>query len=237
MSGAEAMQGMKRYAVYYAPPAGEFASRAARWLGRHAETGEMLPHPEAGFDVAALTAEPRRYGFHATLKPPFRLAEGRDIAGLHAALQDVAAALAPVSLDGLTPARIGRFLALIPEGETAALQSFAAEIVTRLEPFRAALTPAEVARRRPGTLTPRQRELLAQYGYPYVLEEFRFHMTLTDGTPEAERAMGFVQDWFAPVLPRPFEISGICLFGEPAVGPFRLLHRYPLSGASAARKR
>ncbi|RRH76634.1 DUF1045 domain-containing protein [Falsigemmobacter faecalis] len=231
------MGGMKRYAVYYAPPPGAFASRAARWLGRDVEAGRALPHPEAGFDVAALTGEPRRYGFHATLKPPFRLAGGQEVAGLHQALQDLAAELAPVTLAGLSLAQIGRFLALIPEGDTAALEGVAGEIVTRLEPFRAALTAAETARRRPETLSPRQRELLGQYGYPYVLEEFRFHMTLTDGTPRAAEAVPFLREWFAPVLPRPFEIAEICLFAEPQEGPFELLHRYPLTGSRAARKR
>ena len=231
------MDGMKRYAVYYAPPRGEFASRAAQWLGRDAESGQTLPPPSgcpAG-DHAARVAEPCRYGFHATLKAPFRLVAGRSAGELHEALARLAEDLAPVRLEGLKLARIGSFLALVPESPSEALQQFAAAVVTGLEPFRASLTGAEMARRRPERLTERQRELLGLYGYPYVLEEFRFHMTLTGPLPEAEAGSvtEFLSGYLAPVAPRPFLLGEICLFGEPEGGPFRLLHRYPLTASSS----
>jgi hypothetical protein len=35
---------------------------------------------------------------------------------------------------------------------------------------------------------------------------------------------------FAPVLPHPFRIEDLCLFGEDAAGRFHLLHRYALAG-------
>lgn len=228
------MEQMKRYAVYYAPPAGEFANRAHAWLGRDPESGADVARPACGFDVAAITGDPRRYGFHATLKAPFRLAAGQSAADLDAALRALAARLAPVQTAGLDLAQIGRFLALIPEGQAAALTALAAEVVRALEPFRAPLSAAELARRHPERLSPRQRDLLEQYGYPFVMEEFRFHLTLTDGSADAAKAQSFLRDWFAPVLPRPFEVAELCLFAEPPEGPFRLLHRYPLTGAGSA---
>lgn len=222
---------MKRFAVYYAPPAGAFADRAAAWLGRDAITPGPVAHPDLGLPLAEITNEPRRYGFHATLKPPFRLAQGQTESGLHLALDLMARRLPKLQLQGLKIDELGGFLALTPVGDAAALQDLAAVLVTELDPFRAALTEAEIARRRPERLSPRQRDLLDLWGYPYVLEEFRFHMTLTDRLerPIAAKARQAAQAWFAPVLPDPFEISEICLFGEHEDGRFELCHRYALS--------
>lgn len=226
------MEPMKRYAVYYAPAAGTFASRASAWLGWDAGAGRAVAQPELGLPAAEITRDPRKYGFHGTIKPPFRLAGGRDFAGLVGAVQDLAARLRPVVLPGLKIKNIDGFLALIPEGDPAPLQDLAASVVRALEPFRAPLTEAEIARRRPERLTPRQRELLDIYGYPFVMEEFRFHLTLTDRLPAplANEAKAILADHFAPVLPRPFELADLCLFGEGESGRFHLLHRYALSG-------
>lgn len=222
---------MKRFAVYYAPPAGAFADRAAAWLGRDAITPEPVPHPDLGLPLAEITTDPRRYGFHATLKPPFRLAQGQTETGLHLALDLMARRLPRVQLQALQIDELGGFLALTPVGDVAELQELAAALVTELDPFRATLTEAEIARRRPESLSPRQRELLDLWGYPYVLEEFRFHMTLTDRLKgaRAAKAKAAAQTWFGPVLPTPFEINEICLFGECEDGTFELCHRYALS--------
>jgi len=226
------MEIMKRYAVYYAPPEGEFARRADAWLGWDAATGQPLTPPELDLPAEEITRDPRRYGFHGTLKPPFRLAEGRDAEALHRAVEALAARLSPVVLPGLRLASLGGFLALVPEGDTAPLQTLAATVVAALDGFRAPLTEAEIARRRPEQLTPRQRELLELWGYPYVMEEFRFHLTLTDRLEEplAAEAARILEAHFAPVLPRPFKVSDLCLFGEAGDGRFHLLHRYTLSG-------
>lgn len=223
---------MKRFAIYYAPEPGPFADAAAAWLGWDLALGQpaaqpVLPLPR---NLADITAEPRKYGFHATLKPPFRLAEGASFADLVQATAEVADTLAPVTLPGLQMVQIDGFLALTPSGDDTALQAFAAQIVQDLDGLRASLSPAEIARRRPERLTPRQRALLDAYGYPYVLEQFRFHMTLTGplapgdtGTPKA------AADHFAGLIPQPFVIADICLCGEDSAGQFHLLHRYALS--------
>ena len=107
----------------------------------------------------------------------------------------------------------------------------AARVVQGLEAFRAPLTPEDIARRRPETLTPRQRELLTAYGYPYVMEEFQFHLTLSDRLigPQVPAFEAAAQIHFAGLLPQPFEFEDLCLFGEDPSGQFHLLHRYPLS--------
>ena len=216
-----------RYAIYYAPRPGDFATRANLWLSDAAPHLPGLPRPPAD-----LTAAPRRYGFHGTIKAPFRLAEGVTEQHLRDDLATLAARLAPVRLPGLRLEQVKGFLALLPEGDATELLALGAEVVSRLDPLRAPLTEAEIARRRPDRLTARQRELLTRWGYPHVMEEFRFHLTLTDDLPPdvAEATAATLTPWFADVLPRPFDIADLCLFGEDAAGRFHLLHRYPLTG-------
>lgn len=225
---------MKRYAVYFAPRPGAFADRAAAWLGRDAVTGKALEQPLLP-GVAApqgITVDPRRYGFHGTIRAPFRLADGVDVDGVEAGVAALAARLAPVQCDGLRLENLHGFLALTPDGCEAALLEFAAAVVEGTDAFRAPLTATEIARRRPESLSPRQRALLDRWGYPYVMEEFRFHLTLTDRLAEAQaEAVGqALCDHFAPVLPKPFVIEDLCLFGEDEAGLFHLLHRYALTG-------
>ena len=222
---------MKRYAVYYAPPPGPLAAAAASWLGWDPAAGTPVPQPDVGLDLAALTADPRKYGFHGTLKPPFRLADGVDAAALRAAVGHVAQSLNPVQMPGMDFLALEGFLALVPTGDTAPLCDIAAKVVETLDPFRAPLTDAEVARRNPHRLTPRQRDLLGRYGYPYVMEEFCFHLTLSGSLPPADHAAlrPFAEAHFTRHLPQPFRLTDLCLFGEAQDGRFHLLHRYPLA--------
>ena len=227
-----------RYAVYHLASVPELAALSAAWLGWDVETGRVPPPPDLPplpLPHADITEEPRRYGFHATLKAPFRLAEGTAPAALDAAVAALAATLAPVVLSGLSLAQIGRFLALTPEAPSPPLQALAACCVEALDPFRAPLTAEEIARRRPERLTLNQRALLDRWGYPFVMEEFRFHMTLTgplDAGPAAEIA-AVLAPRFAAVTPRPYTIDALCLLAEGADKRFRLVRRYPLTASPA----
>ena len=230
---------MQRLAIYYAPRPGAFADRAAQWLGRDAETGGPVPQPglaeptpEPVPDLAALTAEPRRYGFHGTIRAPFRPRADLAMAAIEQAVADLAVRLAPVRCEGLRIENLHGFLALTPEGDTGPLARLAARVVEATDGLRAPLTDADIARRRPERLTARQRDLLALWGYPYVMEEFRFHLTLTGPlTDETARHVGpLAARHFGPVLPRPFPVEDLCLFAEQSDGTFRLCHRYALCG-------
>jgi putative phosphonate metabolism protein len=228
------MEQFKRYAIYYTPRPGGFADRAAAWLGWDTEQG-AVDHPRlAGVPqpLADLTATPRRYGFHGTIKPPFALAEGTDATALDQAVAALAGRLMPVHMPGLQMQQIGGFLALTPSGDPSGLMALAATVVESLDALRAPLTAADRARRKPDDLTARQRDLLDQWGYPYVMDEFRFHLTLTnDLAPDlAEAVLPVAQDWFGPVLPQPFRVEDLCLCAEAPDGRFHLIHRYALTG-------
>lgn len=229
------MEEFQRYAVYYAPERGPFARFAAEWLGWCPLSGTPKPHPEVpGLPrpVEEITQTPRKYGFHGTIKPPFRLASGTTPAALEDDVAALATRLAPVSLDGLALAQLGGFVALVPEGDTSALAGLAGEVVEALDPHRAPAPAQETERRRAAGLSPRQEELLARWGYPYVMDEFRFHLTLTGNLPpeDAARTMAALDPLITPLLPRPFEVRDLCLFGEDASGMFQLVQRYALTG-------
>ena len=227
-----------RYAVYFAPmPGTPLHQRASHWLGRDAHTGEALAQPDVE-GLTQLTADPRRYGFHATLKAPFALRDGmepealmRACAALAASMQNVHVRLKADLLDG--------FLALVPDGDASLVNALAKRCVCDLDGFRKPLSDVELARRRKVLLTARQDEYLLRWGYPHVLDDFRFHMTLTERLEAGDEArlMLAARAHFAPVLDEIVTIDGITLFQEPAPGmPFLALRHFPftLSAAEAA---
>lgn len=219
-----------RFAVYYIPPAGHLADFGAAWLGWDVARGRAVRQPDLA-GLHDITMTPRAYGFHATLKPPFRLHGTRTPEDLEAAVSGLAASLAPAVCDGLQLATLGRFLALTPRGGSEPLQPVAAACVRALDAFRAPATAAETARRRAAGLSARQEVLLQRWGYPYVMDEFRFHLTLTGALPEAA-----IPAWtdrvrrHLPDLPAPFVLDQIALCGARQDGRFALLHRYALAG-------
>lgn len=229
------MKQFRRYAIYYAPQDGAFADAAAAWLGWDLARGRAVRQPSAPPELPQLTQPPRKYGFHGTIKPPFRLAAGVSFADLDAGAASLAASLPAAQTDGLVLRMIEGFLALVPQGDTQALGDVAGDVVRALDAYRAPLTQAETARRRPDQLTQRQRELLAIYVYPYVMEEFQFHLTLSAPLNATQAAT--MQDaalaHFGALLPRPFVLQDLCLCGEDEAGQFHLINRYPLMAASS----
>ena len=212
------------------PPVGPLADFGASWLGWDVLHGREASQPNMpGLDDITMT--PRKYGFHATLKPPFRLAEGQNVPALEAAASDLAVSLASAICDGLELTTLGGFLALTPQDDMQAVRRVAGACVRELDQFRAPASQAELARRRKAGLSPPQEALLAQWGYPYVMEEFRFHMTLTARLQQDDIAV-----WSAavrrhlPDLPSLFVLDQIALCGEREDGRFEVIHRYKLTG-------
>lgn len=219
-----------RFAIYYLPPEGDLAAFGAAWLGWDVETGKPARH----FDVAGLddvTATPRKYGLHATLKPPFRLKAPACVADLTQAVEDMVADTAPATCKGLRLSQIGSFLALVPAGASQGLARVAARCVADLDPFRAEPSEEDLARRRLAGLSVRQDALLVRWGYPYVMEEFGFHITLTGRlAPETGARWHDTVEEYLPTLPAPFVMDQIALAGERPDGRFELIQRYTLAG-------
>ena len=209
-----------RYAIYYAPAQGSFLDQfGAEMLGYDAWIGAALPFAsgvvEQMPDWRELTQDPRKYGFHATLKAPMSL-NGRRESELHAACADFARQ--PRLIPQITPVvnPISGFIAVIPEGRSTELEQFAADCVRAFDPFRAPLTAEDRARRNPSRLTPRQVEYLDRWGYPYVMEEFRFHMTLTGRLDETRReaVLAMLRERFARLNLTELAIDRVALFKQ-----------------------
>jgi len=224
-----------RVAIYYTPRADHPLTRAAAlWLGRDAFTGQPMPTPPADpIDVGTITEQPRRYGFHATMKAPFRLPRDRSLAELDRVLAEFCAAAAPIDAMKLQIQRLGSFFALAPASSNGAVDGLAASVVERFEPFRAPLEPDELVRRTAAGLNAAQQRNLEHWGYPYVFDEFRFHMTLTGPIAPLQRdaILGVLQDRFGALLDAPIEIDALALFVQAGSGADFLVHaRHPLQG-------
>ncbi|MGD8477084.1 MAG: DUF1045 domain-containing protein, partial [Burkholderiales bacterium] len=194
-----------------------------RWLGRDPVSGSALDQPAvAGVPASAvqkLTASPRRYGFHATLKAPFTLVAGSDREQLFARLAAFAAGRKPIDLPKFEVHRLGGFLALCLSRPCTQLDALAAQCVERFDTFRKPLTAAERARRAEG-LDPNQLALLDRWGYPYAMAQWRFHMTLTDATEDqtADVLGDFLNGYFRAALGESIRVNDLCLYVEPEPG-------------------
>lgn len=224
-----------RHAVYLAPaPDHPLWQAGSAWLGRDARTGQPVTPP-----ARQGTATPWRYGFHATVKAPLRLAEGRTPGDWVAAVRDLARQHRPFLMPAFCVAALDHFIALVPAtpGPAAApLRALADACVTGLDAWRAPPSDAERRRQTPAHLSARQRDHVDRWGYAHVLDDWRPHLTLSDNLgPEAahdgtrDALQQAATRHFAAALAVPWVCDALCLYAEPTPGaPFQLTHRLPL---------
>lgn len=224
-----------RYAIYYAPrPEEPLAAFGRSWLQRDAEEKGpgRSPPPSDLSDVGKfdVVSAPRHYGLHATLKPPFVPRAGVTAAVVVDAVGDLAARRSVVSIGRVELKSIGRFLALVPSAPAVGLEELAADCVAALDHMREPPTDAEVARRRGADLTARQDELLRLWGYPYVMEQFRFHITLTGPLDAVARGRVYsaLAPLIAPLTRDEMLVRDLVVFVEEYGAPMHVLARIPL---------
>lgn len=228
---------MPRYAIYYSPDAEDALTLAANeWLGRDAMAGENIKRAskissltDYAFDATMVNA--CRYGFHGTLKAPFELAEERELADLEEEVDAFASMMDPFLLPNFVIGQLGPFFALQLEEPSLQLAGFAADIVRKFDHFRAPMSNEDFERRKPEKLSINQRHNLIDWGYPYIFDDFRFHMTLSD--PIENGLAGdyriALTDHFDPHLKKPYQFSALSIFVEPERGePFVLHRQFPL---------
>ncbi len=237
-----------RVALYWAPaPDDPLWSAGNAWLGRDPATNAVLSQPDLP-DIAAITAEARRYGFHATLKPPMRLRPGRTWDELVARTAEIAGGIAAfvlpsfcvVDLDGFlalgfppTPERadsrppfprkresIGGMDPRFREGDIGGLRALCDALVAGLDELRAPPTEHEIARRVGMGLSPERKTMLLRWGYPDVFDSWVFHMTLTRRLTAAEAAIyqPAAERHFAEVLAMLRRIRDVSAFVQDAPG-------------------
>ncbi|MGZ3287909.1 MAG: DUF1045 domain-containing protein [Xanthobacteraceae bacterium] len=231
------MTNFPRYAIYYVAPASSDLDRfGAYLLGYDAFGGVDLPIPDDVTqtvpDWRELTSDPRKYGFHATLKAPLPLAQDKTEAELLAACEIFARTPRPIPVIRPVVDAISGFIAVVPAKPSAELERLAADCVREFDGFRAPLTPEDRARRNPAALTARQCDHLDRWGYPYVLEEFRFHMTLTGrlGAERRQPVLTMLRDRFAELGLTTLAVDRIAMCRQDAADSrFRILSEFVLT--------
>ncbi|MDD2876553.1 MAG: DUF1045 domain-containing protein [Acidiphilium sp.] len=213
-----------RVAIYYAPEDDDpLWGAGIAWLGRDPARDASVAQPDHP-GIADATASPRRYGFHATLKPPMEPAQG--LGPLLDDVRELAAGLSPFAAPAFTVGRIDGFLAIVEATPSAALHALADTCVSVLDHHRVA-EPAAVQARRAEGLDPTGKVYLERFGYPYVMDRWRFHMTLSERLKVPHELEDAARRHFAPACASARVIGGIALFIEPEPGaPFHLAKRF-----------
>ncbi|MDF3036918.1 MAG: hypothetical protein K0S28_2192 [Paucimonas sp.] len=233
---------MTRYAIYYAPqPNSSWWRRGSAWLGRDARKCTGVRQPVitgiTPLQFAQLTAQARRYGFHATLKAPFRLNDGVEEKQLIEMAENFAARQKPILIERLEVNQLRGFLALLPASNREEIGALAMQCVSHFDMLRAPPTRFDIARQQNGHLSERQKALFQKWGYPYTEEEFCFHMTLTGSLGDAhEKCLQSIQTaaeshFLALHAEQPLVIDGISIFRETEPGmPCHYWQRFSFSG-------
>ncbi|UCI31733.1 DUF1045 domain-containing protein [Mesorhizobium sp. B4-1-4] len=202
-----------RYSIYYTPvPEHPLTVAARTWLGRDAFAPGTGASPIAG--EAEMISEPRRYGFHATIKAPFRLREGTSVEALERALRGFTAKMPACPIGPLRIDLLAGFFALVPAEPLPTLRGFARRVVEDFDVFRARLDGDDLKRRMNSRLDEVEMTNLVAWGYPYVADRFRFHMTLTGRVPEEQRPAirARLQEVFEPYLCEDYYVDALSLF-------------------------
>ena len=226
-----------RHALYFLPAEdSRLQAFGDSWLGWSVTEGEAIAHPLiAGLSLAAITQTPRRYGFHGTLKAPFRLADGVRESDLITRATALVSSIPAFKMPALQITSLGSFLAFVPGQASTELQQLASSLVSELDPLRAPLNDAELTRRRAACLTPAQEMLLKKWGYPFVMDEFRFHLTLSGRlqTDELKFIKSLLQTQTSHLTSSPIRIDDVGLVGEAENGHFHLIRRLPMAAADS----
>jgi Protein of unknown function (DUF1045) len=205
-----------RLAVYWIPrrshplwPAG------CEWLGRDARSTEQGVPPSYARD-------PWRYGFHATLVAPMRLRGGKTIDDFRRRLLALARGVEPFAMPPLSVQVLGDFLALRPETALESahpLRELADACVSGLDALRRPPDGDDLDARLAKLADPAERVRLRRWGYPYVFERWRFHMTLSDLGHAGDRALREqAHCHFTEALRAPLSCESLALFLEPSPG-------------------
>lgn len=216
-----------RYAIYYIPDLPLFQI-GSDWLGWNSVTGQETT---LSFDHRRITDRPRKYGFHATVKPPFSLASRSTQTELQDAFHAFCATISPATGGTLKICRLGRFLAMTQDVQSDEVTELASSTVSYFDKFRAPLSDNDIEKRRRRRLTPQQDALMLRWGYPYVMQEFKFHMTLTG--PLAPNEINAVEQRantrFLEFIGQPLNMASLALLGEDRdSGRFHVIERLSL---------
>ncbi len=217
----------QRYAIYWTPRQGsDFEAFGQRWFGSGAGAFGLAPDL-----LARAVKSPARYGLHATLKAPFRLRDSASEQELQQTLDRFCAKRRPTLGGALKLAQFQSYLGLVLSGQTSDIDWLAAECVTHFDRFRAPLDESDRDRRAHSALSAQEEMFLHEFGYPYVLSEFRFHISLAGPLlkDELSGVAAALEPHLAPFMAGPMAIEDLSLLGELDTGVFETISRHRFS--------
>ena len=222
----------KRYAIYYVPSNNLFYKLGSSWLGWDTISGQPASQPEtdSAVNIQKITEAPRKYGLHATIKAPFRLGNNVNALELERQLEILCGSIKPIEFK-LKLSELSGFFALTPTVKNTELRKLHSKVVRELDYFRAQPTKEEIIKRRENQLTSEQDQNLIKWGYPYIFEDFYFHITLTGKIPEdfRNKVKDEIENFFQPVLQQKINLSELALVGEAKDGNFYVIRQMPLA--------
>lgn len=202
------------------------------WLGWDTISGQPAsqPEPDSAVNIQKITEAPRKYGLHATIKAPFRLANNVTVLELEQQFKILCGSIKPIVFN-LKLSELSGFFALTPTVKNTELRKLHSKVVRELDYFRAQPTKEEIIKRRENQLTSEQDQNLIKWGYPYIFEDFYFHITLTGKIPEdfRNKVKGKIENFFQPVLQQKINLSELALVGEAKDGNFYVIRQMPLA--------
>lgn len=229
------MTNFSRYAVYFSPPEADDLSKfSAGWFGWNAHNGKSVSYPileNLNYDLSDITKEQYRYGFHGTLKPPFLLVDTKNLNDLKFALVELSKSIKKFEIPSISLKVLDRFVAIVPTTESKELTILAKKCVEKLDDFRQVESAKKIQRRRSTGLSKSEEYNLTRWGYPHVMDNFQFHLTMSGRLKPAvlKNVIEVLNSELQGVLNKPLPIGEICLFGENASnGNFQIIQKFSL---------
>jgi alpha-D-ribose 1-methylphosphonate 5-triphosphate synthase subunit PhnG len=229
-AGNAGRTGPYRYAVYYVPDQDSDLYRlGSSLLGYSLREGKELPMaalPGAGAP-GEYSKKASVYGFHSTVIAPFRTQRGKE--GIASAIALALSKHAPFRLAPLRLRLLNGFPALCAEGPMDGFQALEKSLLEALYPLFLPPDPESLGRR--GELNPKQLGYFWKWGYPFVLDEHRFHMTLGDPN-SSDGYIGALKNYFPASSTDALVFGKVTLCAQESPGSrFISLGDFPLGAA------
>ena len=223
----------KRYAIYYVPSENSELDLFGKcWLGwdpyKGVETTKSDLSKLPSFKkFSSLVLTPKQYGFHGTIKAPFRLKNEYTYNDLENKVREISKQIHSFYFDQLIIKKLGNFIGLIPTNNLK-INAVSNKFVEELDYLRDELSESEIKKRKPHKLTSNQKQMLFKWGYPYVFDEFKFHLTLTSklNVVEIDDVLRSLQNILKQVNLNKISFNNICIFGQKSDEKFYFVQRF-----------
>ena len=237
------MKKYSRYAIYYAPPKESSLEEFGRyWFGWDPLNAKLINNKQRinylnrfgiknlkNIDKNVLIA--KKYGFHGTLIPPFKLNKNYSTNKLFKKTDEIAKKFKKFKFYKFKLKKINNFYAFVQNKKNSNINKISNRLVKELFKFRSPLTKKEIDKRNPSKLSKLQLNILHKWGYPYLMSEFKFHMTIASEVTGNKLYFELkkIEKNKKIILNEINNFDKIYIFGENQKGMFENLENFSLS--------